>query len=218
MFKFNKMFKSLIVAHVLSSQTLLASGLLWKGSSFDLAKWVDNYIIHPTTGSFFLGCTQLEHDQIVINKIDKFLYKKMELVPEYLEMAFGPDAEVVEREAAHSRAIRIFIDKSKIPQEAVTLAMSFSEEQKRVGLAYLSAIDRGFPMTRRLHPYYFNRIEVFAKDFIAKADQAEKEFYRLKELPESFVEKARVRPRNPLERIPLGPKFYRHPVTSLTLA
>jgi hypothetical protein len=186
------------------------------GATNAFAQFVDKQVIHRLTGKFLLSSSQQEHDTAVVEQINKLMFSKVSKLPASLEEDFGSHPKTMEREAAHSRYIRIFIHKSKLPQQARELCESMTPEQRLVGLVYLSAIDKGMEWTKSQYPDIFPHIEWFARKYLAEADKDEKQYYRSSNLPESFKEGARVRPLTD-ERIPLGPKFVRHPISALML-
>ncbi len=165
--------------------------------------------------------SQAESDRALIERINSIIYDKMAALPSYLEKDFAGDPPVgVEREAVHSRWVRVFIYNSQLPRETGEFIQTLSEDQRRVGLAYLSSIDQGGIVASTKYKGYQERVAVFARDFIAKADEDEKKFYAEKRLPvsETLVEGNRTRPFDKGAKIPLGPKFHRHPITALMLA
>ncbi len=161
-------------------------------------------------------------DEEFIDRINTIIYEKMRNLPSYLEKDFGEQPRAKERDAAHSLWIRVFIRHSNLPNEMQALIKTLTEDQRKVGIAYLSAIDQGEErgIARTKYSKQYVRVEKFVREFIAKADQDEKDFYAAKgrSTPESFVEGSRTRPKSVDQIVDLGPKFWRHPVTALMLA
>ena len=178
---------------------------------------VDQHVVYKLTGKHYL-CSSRTHDSFLIEKINRYINSKILEVPSYFEAAFK-DSNIVERQAAHSLMIRIFIHNTNIPAETGALLGSLNADQKEVGLAYLSAIDQGSSFASQKYGLQYSRIKGFAEAFIFEADQAEIAFHQLnnQSLPVHFTPGNRVRPLDPRQEINLGPKVVRHAVTSLML-
>jgi len=182
---------------------------------------LDEWIYFPATGKYALGVSQRTHDQQLISRINNIISTKMKMLPSFLEKDFsGTPPQAIEREAAHSFWVRVFIYNSQIPAETQKFIETMNEDQKRVALAYLSAIDQGRDFSRSKYSEYYPRIEHFANEFISQADRDEQAYYETSGLlvPDTLVNGNRVRPMDGAQRIQLGPKFHRHPVTALMLA
>ncbi len=181
---------------------------------------LDEWIHFPITGRYALRTSQQAHDQQLIDRINNIIYAKLKMVPFVFEKAFsGMPPRAIEREAAHSYGIRVFIEESQIPAETEKFIETLNEDQKWVALAYLSTIDQGKGISKSKYPQYYARIEHLANEFIEKADHDERAYYDAKRLPvpDTLVDGNRVRPMDGRQRINLGPKVHRHPITSLML-
>lgn len=186
----------------------------------DLATCLDRRVCFPITGRYALAATQQSEDRQLIDRIDRMIYDEMKHLPSYLESDFpGNPPHAVEREAAHSYWVRVFIHRSQIPAKAQEFIKTLNDDQKRVALAYLTAIDKGSVVETK-YAQYVDRIAPFKERFLEKADRDERAYYDAKRLPtpDTLIDGNPVRPRDGSQRINLGPKFMRHPVTALVLA
>ena len=74
--------------------------------------WLDSTLAYYVTGKHILRSSEAEDDRRIIGLINDFINKKVQKVPGYFEKAFNKkNAEVFERDAAHSFWIRVFIQK-----------------------------------------------------------------------------------------------------------
>ncbi len=163
---------------------------------------------------------QAAKDKQLIQRINTMIQNKMGSLASFLEKDFGTPPNAIEREAAHSYWVRVFIYETQIPGDTQKLIETLSDDERKLALAYLSAVDQGREFSKSKYPEHFERVKGFAEEFLKEADEAEKAHYAAMQAPtpSSLIEGNRVRPIDAHERINLGPKFRRHPVTALMLA
>lgn len=182
--------------------------------------WLDSTLAYYVTGKHILRSSEAEDDRKIIGLINDFINKKVQKVPGYFEKAFNKkNAEVFERDAAHSFWIRVFIQKEAVPQETQKMIDTLNYDQKMLVFAYLKCLDMGEGCVKSKYPEYYERVKPYYKDFVKMVDQKEKEFYSSREesLPGYFKEGGRFRPKNASTLTRLSPKIEFHPITSLML-
>ncbi|USE35841.1 hypothetical protein [Endozoicomonas sp. SCSIO W0465] len=182
--------------------------------------WLDSMLAYYVTGKHILRSSEAKDDCRIIGCVNDFINKKVQTVPGYFEKSFNvKNAEIFERDAAHSFWIRVFIQKEAVPQQTQEMIEKLSYDQKMLVFVYLKCLDMGEACTKSKYPEYYDRVKPYYHDFVKTVDQKEKAFYASREesLPGYFKDGGRFRPKNASTLTRLSPKIEFHPITSLML-